>query len=406
MLQSDILSSHQQAVRWFFKYWSRRLSGRPIASLHRRQLLIVTFTQSLYDSFNRRQVASLARKDSSGPGIRTYCQKHGFKLDTVSVSAGAFPDALLHFIEPKDAAVSAKENATGLPRDGASRTVFYCHGGGYHNAILGDAQIPLALDITAASKAHSLVLLEYTLAPEQAYPCQLVQAVAALQYLLKEKRLRASDIVLAGDSAGAHLILALFAHIAKPAPFAPAIEFGEREPFCAAVLVSPWVSMRGEEASIRANDRDDYVTKEQLLEFVHYLRGDFDDVWFDVWENPAARTVWDRAFPHTFWKHKTVCSRVFVTIGTSEILLDSCLDFSTRLLKCKSVLVETEADVELVKAEKEQKSAPAALLAVVSGEVHAQPGLDNAVGYSEGLSRRTILRFLETRFSEDGTDTG
>lgn len=346
-------------------------------------------------------MAGLSQKKSTGQRTEAFCQKKGLELNTVHVSAGVFPDAILHFITPKNAPAPTKNRPGDAHRGGAGRTVFYCHGGGYHNPIIENAQVPFALDMASASKAHRLVILECSLTPGLAYPCQLVQAVAALQYVLKEKRVLASDIVLAGDSAGAHLVLGLLAHVVSPAPFAPGIDFEKREPFCAAVLVSPWVSMRGEEASISANERDDYLNKKRLVEFVDHLGADFGDVWFSPWEAPGAQAVWDVVFPPknalvtTTRKPMLTCSNVLVTVGTSEVLLDSCLDFAKRFVKCESVYIGTEADAELVKRRETKDTTTSAILAVVSGEVHVQPGLDNAVGHKDGLTTMAVRGFLE-----------
>jgi acetyl esterase/lipase len=395
-----ILCSHGPVSLWFFKYWSKRFSGRPIAALNRRQLLVVTYLQSIRDIMNLRQTEGLSQTSPSGLRIQQFCEKKGLKLETVNIYASPFPDAGLHFITPKDVPT---------PREGkpeSSRMVLYCHGGGYHNPILENGHIPFALDITAASKSHELVMLEYSLAPEHPYPCQLVQGIAVLLYLLEKKKVPARDIVLAGDSAGAHLILGLLTHIVSPAPFAPAIKFETQESFCAAVLVSPWVSMTGEEPSIRANERDDYISKERLLEFVDYLDGDLDDIWFNPWEGLDAKIVWDRVIPPkdilvtATWKPKPLINRLLVTVGTSEILLDSILKFSRQFLKCESVRVDTEGDTKQLKQLRDGKgqdrtTSNTASLAVVSGDVHVQPGLDHAVRYRKGLMARAVRRFLE-----------
>lgn len=392
------LHSHHPVILWFVKYWFKRFSRRPVASLNRRQLLVVTYLQSIRDIMNLRQTEGLSQTSPSGLRIQQFCEKKGLKLKTVNIYASPFPDAGLHFITPKDVP-TLKE---GEPE--AHRMVLYCHGGGYHNPILENGHIPFALDIAAASKSHELVMLEYSLAPEHPYPCQLVQGIAALRYLLEKKKVPARDIVLAGDSAGAHLILGLLAHIVSPAPFAPPINFEKQESFCAAVLVSPWVSMRGEEPSIRANERDDYISKERLLEFVDYLDGDLDDIWFNPWEGPDAKIIWDRVIPPknilvtATWKPKPLVNKLLVTAGTSEILLDSILKFSGQFLKCESLQVDTKDDIKQLKDGKTQDrtTSNAATLAVVSGEVHVQPGLDHAVRYRKGLMARAVRRFLQS----------
>lgn len=349
--------------------------------------------QTLRNVLRPRQLAGLSRHPPTGARVEAFCGKKNFQLRTVSVPAvtgkahkpaSPFPDAILHFITPK------YEDSKVRPKTG--RTVLYFHGGGYHNPLIGNAHIPFALDMATSCKADSLVVLEYSLAPEHPYPSQFVQAVASLRYLIEEQHLSPSDIILAGDSAGGHLILGLLAHLVEPAPYAPVLDLlskdGKPQPLLAAVLVSPWVSMRGEEASIHVNERDDFLSKSRIVDFTDYLRLDFDDVWANPWEAPNAKAVWDKIFPSS---GEALCRKVITTVGTSEILLDSCIDFGQNFVKSESVQIDSESDLGLV-----QGHGKDFVLAVVSGEAHVQPGLDNGMRFKGGLTSRAVLRFMET----------
>lgn len=57
-------------------------------------------------------------------------------------------------------------------------------------------------------------MLEYTLSPDESCPRQLEQAVEALRYVLRLTN--PENIILAGDSAGGHLIAGLLSWIIHP----------------------------------------------------------------------------------------------------------------------------------------------------------------------------------------------
>lgn len=349
--------------------------------------------QSLRSVLRPRQLAGLSRHPGTGPRVEAFCAKNGLDLSSVTVpvtttDTKSFPDAILHFITPKT-----------LPEEESTRTVLYFHGGGYHNPLLANGHLPFALDITAASRASSLVILEYAFTPEHPFPCQLVQAIAALRYLLDEKKIASRDIVLAGDSAGGHLVLSLLAHVVEPSPYAPAIDIPA--PFCAAVLVSPWLSMTGEEPSVQTNERDDFLSKSRLLQFVDFLGADnMNDVYANPWQADTAQAVWDKAFPEkpliARGQAGNICRKVIVTVGTSEILLDSCVDFARKYVKCESLMIDKEDSLNIITPGGGYTEIKDFFLAVVTGEVHVQPGLDNGLGYKGGLMARAVLQWLQT----------
>ncbi|KAL2845879.1 hypothetical protein BJY01DRAFT_247486 [Aspergillus pseudoustus] len=93
----------------------------------------------------------------------------------------------------------AAAGATGQSRSGP--TIFYAHGGGYHNPIQAEGHVPFVILCATACKARQVVFLEYSLAPEEPYPCQLIQAAASLRFIIEEDGVHVKDIVLGGDSA-------------------------------------------------------------------------------------------------------------------------------------------------------------------------------------------------------------
>ena len=134
------------------------------------------------------------------------------RLDAASFDNGHdFPTPVLHFV-----------TAASAQPDGP--TIFYSHGGGYHNPIQAEGHVPFVALCAEACKAKQVVFLEYSLSPEQQYPCQLVQAVAGLRFLLNEEHIPANYIILGGDSAGGHLTASLLTHVIFPSPYAPPID--------------------------------------------------------------------------------------------------------------------------------------------------------------------------------------
>lgn len=112
----------------------------------------------------------------------------------------------------------------------SSRVVLYLHGGGY---AIGSVQTHMELVARIARAARAQVLMvEYRLAPEHPYPAALHDALAAYRYLLGE-RVAPEKIVVAGDSAGGGLSVALLQEIRNQRLPAPA----------GAVCLSPWLDL-------------------------------------------------------------------------------------------------------------------------------------------------------------------
>jgi len=97
------------------------------------------------------------------------------------------------------------------PRDmQTSRTMLFLHGGSFNSGSINSHRV-LAGNVAFASKARTL-LINYRLAPEHPYPAGLEDCIAAYQWLLAQGA-DPSQILLAGDSAGGTLVLALMLHL-------------------------------------------------------------------------------------------------------------------------------------------------------------------------------------------------
>ena len=84
-------------------------------------------------------------------------------------------------------------------------TVLYLHGGGY--SFYPQSYANLIAQITLAAKSKTFAL-DYRLSPEYRFPAQLEDALHAYHWLLDEG-VDPADLVVAGDSAGGNLALAL-----------------------------------------------------------------------------------------------------------------------------------------------------------------------------------------------------
>ncbi|WP_158743923.1 alpha/beta hydrolase [Acidisphaera sp. L21] len=124
-----------------------------------------------------------------------------------------------------------------------SGTLLYLHGGGYF-ACSPQTHRPITCAFAAAGLA--VFAPEYRLAPEHPFPAAIDDAVAAYRGLLAQG-IPARSIVVAGDSAGGGLALALLLSLRDAGDKLPA----------AAMLFSPWTDLAGTGDSLRVNHHRD-----------------------------------------------------------------------------------------------------------------------------------------------------
>ena len=125
------------------------------------------------------------------------------------------------------------------PDDAATNGVLlYFHGGGYcfcsvrsHGRLAGHL---------AKAAGRRALIVDYRLAPEDPHPAALTDALAAYRWLL-ERGIEPGDIVVAGDSAGGGLAVALLLKARDEGLPLPA----------AGVLMSPWVDLAMTADSVR-----------------------------------------------------------------------------------------------------------------------------------------------------------
>ncbi|KAF7713754.1 Steryl acetyl hydrolase [Penicillium ucsense] len=227
-------------------------------------------------------------------------------------------------------------------------------------------------------------MLEYSLTPEHPFPCQLIQAVAALRYLLLDKELSVEDMILGGDSAGGHLILSLLIHLISPSPYAPSLDLRGRQ-LKAIVLVSPWASLSWSQAQQLPSAKGDYLTRKAIEQFYLMAKEPTDDIWALQCEKDKLLSVWKQLYPGP--PADSISQKLILAVGDSEILYESCMDFGQGILGLDVVHVCDQQELDLTRQLNY-------VLAVAPGEAHVQSALDCAVGYDNGNMLRSILAFL------------
>ena len=143
-----------------------------------------------------------------------------------------------------------------------SRVILCLHGGGYVSGSIASHR-SMVSHLGVASDARTLAL-GYSLAPEHPFPAACEDALAGYRFLV-DSGFHPSRIVLAGDSAGAGLVMStLLALRAEGAPM-PAGGF----------LISPWVDLLNSGPSITAKAAvDPMISKAYLDDFAgQYLHG-------------------------------------------------------------------------------------------------------------------------------------
>lgn len=178
------------------------------------------------------------------------------------------------------------------------RVVLFFHGGAY---VLGSltSHRELVARLSATAGVRSLQV-GYRLAPEHVFPAALDDALTAYRWLLAHGT-RPEQIVLAGDSAGGGLGLALLQvvrdqHLPMPA---------------GAVLLSPWTDLAGAVDSRTTRDEADPIFSGSLINFLANFYAGTEEK-----QNPLLSPIY--ADLHGF-------PPLLIEVGDDEVLLDDAL---------------------------------------------------------------------------------
>ena len=175
------------------------------------------------------------------------------------------------------------------------RCILYLHGGGY--ILLSPmTHRPITTRLAAWSEAR-LFALDYRLAPEHPFPAAVDDALAAYHALLGQG-IKPDRIVVAGDSAGGGLALALLLALRDAGEPLPA----------GAVLFSPWTDLAATGRSIVENAQSDaFLTGTLIAPVARYYLGDAPAT------NPLASP---------FYGDLTGLPPLLFQVSDSEVLLD------------------------------------------------------------------------------------
>ena len=138
------------------------------------------------------------------------------------------------------------------PDDLPGHVLLYIHGGAY---VMGSPLTHRGL-VARIARASGIAALQidYRLAPEHPFPAALDDVLAAYDWL-GAQGYAPTQIVLAGDSAGAGLAMALLLSLRERGLALPR----------AALLLSPWVDLVGEGESVYTRrDQDPYLTPDLI----------------------------------------------------------------------------------------------------------------------------------------------
>ncbi|KAL6233234.1 hypothetical protein BDW75DRAFT_232132 [Aspergillus navahoensis] len=224
-------------------------------------------------------------------------------------------------VTPESITLADGTKAHWLGDRSAEKLLLFFHGGGYLLYAV-DGHLHL-LDQTIRSVEEkggklAVLFLAYDVSVQAPYPRQLQQAAALLHYVLTVLGKKADDVLLAGDSAGGNLALALMSHILHPQPSVKPIELSGQ--LAGVSLMSPWVTFDTKSDSMRTNRGSDVLAIPALNKWAGIFKGDAVS---DPYLEPlSAPEHWWQSFP---------AQKVLVLAGADEIFVDDIQHFAKQL---------------------------------------------------------------------------
>lgn len=188
----------------------------------------------------------------------------------------------------------------------SSSIIFYCHGGGYMTgSCLYAREITTKLSEMDICKVFSF---NYRLAPENPYPAALNDAFVAWEYILSCGYVP-EQVILAGDSAGGNLALALTLYLKQKKMHLPK----------GIILFSPWTDMTSSGQSYRSKELLDPVLTNAYIQkaIACYLKD----------------TSAKNPFVSPLFGDLTGFPPVYIQVGDNEILFDDSYMLYDQLLK-------------------------------------------------------------------------
>ncbi|OQU97655.1 hypothetical protein CLAIMM_03550 [Cladophialophora immunda] len=195
----------------------------------------------------------------------------------------------------------------------------YFHGGGFsldgddtHLQFWNNVQN----DLKADNISIAFLFLEYSLVPHATFPKPIYEAVESVKYVMEDLKRPASEIILAGDSAGGNMCLGVLSQIMHPSPEFPELKLADGEKLKGIVAVAPWVSFKLEWESEKRNRYKDIVSHHAGSKWSKdYLAG-----------KPSTPFAEPLNAPAEWWKDAKV-ENILATAGGNEILVDSIAEW-------------------------------------------------------------------------------
>ncbi|KAI9787019.1 MAG: hypothetical protein M1816_007772 [Peltula sp. TS41687] len=221
---------------------------------------------------------------------------------------------------PRNIALPDGTRAFWLGAEDAKRVILFLHGGGYvMTADKNHWRFVWNLKKSLDQSGHdvAVLFLEYDIAPAAPYPRQLQQAAALLDHTVNVLGRRPSDIMIAGDSAGGNLVLAVLSHLSHPHREIAKVELAEN--LRGAVVISPWVDFDSRADSMTFNERKDMLTAKTL------------DRWAAAFMLGASTDPYNRPLtaPSEWWRGLKV-NDVLIVAGADEIMVDDIRAFAKK----------------------------------------------------------------------------
>ena len=185
------------------------------------------------------------------------------------------------------------------------KIILQLHGGGYVGAMRNAYRMFAGL-YNEVSRGMSVLTIDYRVAPEHPYPAALLDAYAAYLWLLDQGWF-SEQIILAGDSAGGGLAMALCHYLRDQ---------GKEMP-CGIVAMSPWTDLTASGESYDTNYEKDPLfgkTRDSLIYNKEYV-GSHDPM--DAYISPLFGDF--RGFPP-----------MLIQVGSYEMLLSDSVDVAAK----------------------------------------------------------------------------
>ncbi|THU91992.1 alpha/beta-hydrolase [Dendrothele bispora CBS 962.96] len=264
-----------------------------------------------------------------------------------------------------------------------NRVILYLHGGAFlvplqHVSISFWRCVQLSLKEKSGMDT-GVAILDYSLYPGSPFPTQLLQAKAAVKYLI-DSGAQPCNIQLAGDDSGAYILLKLLTELIRPNS-----SIRLAQPIGSVYLMSPWVPFNHDgdrSPSFSENDNMDVITTQTLAKWGRYTSRDFPKP-----PSPAQAVVEsvrkgrkrDSLPCHQFLGVANAVQRVLITVGKNECLRDDVVRVVDQL----------------------RKNHPLVRFILQGDGVHNDPYLDLLAGEREGKLMVVIMNWFAEVFRNE-----